>query len=324
MKKNDFAQVISLLRTSTRIIIGTHSNPDGDTIGSAIALMRFLTGKGKSVTIYNEDGIPFNLKFLLKGEKILKDVPTEEFDLVALLDVGDLKRVSDEFEEKVRYNKSLVIDHHLTSTDFGDVSVIDSGAAATGVLIYKLLKEWDDKAIDKSIAEPLYAAIFTDTGSFKFSNTDPEALRVAAELLEYGVSPDQIATEIYENTPFERVRLLAAALSTLTISPQGKWAYILVTRDLLIRTGATPDMLEDIINYVRGIRGVRIAIQFREVGDNQFKVGFRSKEVDVEEIARFFGGGGHRNASGCKMEGEYHTVVRKVISEVEKRLKSHG
>ena len=324
MKKNNFDDVIALLSEGSSIIIATHSNPDGDTIGSAIALKRFLSLKGKKVVIYNESEVPFNLKFLLRGDEILNKVPDEEFDIVLLLDVGDLERVSDDFEKNVKYGKSIVIDHHLTTTEFGDITVIDPSAAATGVLVYKLLKKWDVDAIDKTIAEPLYTAIFTDTGSFRFSNTDPEALRVASELLEYGISPDKIASEIYENMPFERVRLISAALSTLTIAPNGSWAYIVVTRDLLARVGATPDMLEDIINYVRGIRGVKVAMQFREIGEKQFKVGFRSKDVDVEEIARFFGGGGHKNASGCKMEGDYLTVIRKVISEVEKRLKNAG
>ena len=317
---NSYQKVIEKLSSAERIIIGSHSNPDGDTIGSSLALSHFLKKMGKEVVIYNESGVPFNLKFLPDSETIITNVPEKEFDVLVLIDVGDLERVSEDFK-KVRFKNSIVIDHHVTVTGFGDVKIIDHNAAATGVLIYKLLKQWNEKLIDREIAIDLYTAIMTDTGSFKFSNTNSEAFLLAAELVEKGAVPYKISMEVYENFPFEKIRLLSTVLSTITMDPKGRWAYIVVTRDILTRTGATPDMLEDIINYVRGIRNVKVAIQFREIEDGKFKVGFRSKGIDVEKIAKKFGGGGHKNASGCKMEGTYKEIISKVIKEVEKNLR---
>ncbi len=317
--EDNFGRIIEVIKLAKSIAIGTHSNPDGDTIGSAIALLLFLRKLGKEdIYVYNRDGVPYNLKFLPSSDSFSRTIPDKQFDLVIVVDVGDLERVSEDFAEKLRYEKSIVIDHHLTVTGFGDLKIIDPDAAATGVLVFKLINFWNKGLMDKEIATALYTAIMTDTGSFRFSNTNPTVLRIAAELVEIGVSPHKIAAEVYENFPFEKVRLLAAVLATLTYDPRGKWAYIVVTRDILLRTGATPDMLEDIINYVRGISGVKVAMQFREIDSGVFKVGFRSRGVDVEKIARLFGGGGHKNASGCKIKGEYPEIVERVIKEVEK------
>ncbi len=315
-----FDEIVAAVESADSIIIASHSNPDGDTLGSALALYHFASRKnpGARITLFDQDMIPFNLRFLPGSDLFTNEVPGEENDLVILVDVGDLERVSEEFAEKVRFRKSIVIDHHLTMTGFGDIKVIEPDAAATGILIYELLSRWDRDLIDSDVATCLYTAIMTDTGSFRFSNTDAYSLRVASDLVELGAVPHRIATEVYENVPVERVRLLAAVLSTLTYDPRGKWAYIVVTTDLLMRIGATPDMLEDIINYVRSIKGLKVAIQFREVGPGKYKVGFRSRGVDVEQIARKFGGGGHKNAAGCRIEGDYPEIVERVIAEVEK------
>ncbi len=323
MSELPYAEAIELLSMSDSFFIATHSNPDGDTIGSALALWNYLSNAGKKdLFLYNEGKIPYYLEFLKGHENFSTGVPDREFDVAVLIDVGDLERVNEDLGKKLKFRHSLVIDHHLTVTGFGDIKLIDSDAAATGVILYRLMKKWKEEWISVDAAEAIYTAIFTDTGSFRFSNTDSESLHIAAELVRKGVDPSRVASNVYENYPFSKLHLLSAVLSTLTRDIKGRWAYIVVTRDMFARTGATPDMLEEVINYVRGIRGVEVAIQFREIEENVYKVGFRSKRVDVERIARKFGGGGHKNASGCKITGPYEKIVSDVVREVERSLQN--
>jgi len=310
-------KINDLISAGNSFLITTHESPDGDAIGSSLALAHYLTEIGKDVTIHTCDPVPELYRFLPMADAITTCLPDRDYDLCFVLDVGEFRRAGKQIVDCQRVGSFINIDHHKTCENFGVLNLIDSGAAATGVLIYRLIKAAGGR-ISLPTALGLYVALITDTGSFRYSNANPEAFSIAGELIEKGVDAWDISSRLYESQPRARLELLSLALATLVFSDCGRFASISVTLDMYDKTGTNAELTDGFVNYPRSVRGVEVAIFIRELSENSFKVGFRSKgTVDVSRLAEGFGGGGHHNAAGCNIDGSIEEVRKKVFSHIK-------
>ena len=307
--------ILQLIDRNRTFLVASHESPDGDAIGSTLALANMLREMGKEVVAYNRDRAPLEYAFLPGHATLvneLGDLP--QFDVGFVLDAGELRRAGDWLRECCR---TLVnIDHHPFSEDFGDVYYVDTGAAATAILIYRILQA-AGHPLSQDTATCIYTAILSDTGSFRYSNANPEAFQVAGAMIGTGVDPWSIASGLYESQEQERLVLLGMALQTLQVSACGKFASLAVTEEMYRKSGAREEHTDRFVNYPRSIRGVDVAIFFRQLDRNRFKVGFRSKgNIDVGALARTMHGGGHHNAAGATLEGDLETVRKQVCDKV--------
>jgi len=307
--------ILQLIRQSQTFLVASHESPDGDAIGSTLALTNLLREMGKDVVAYNHDRAPLEYTFLPGYASVVNAADdTRAFDVGFVLDAGELKRAGSWIKGCCR--KLVNIDHHPCSEDFGDIYYLDTEACATGVMIYRILLA-AGHTLSLDVATCIYTAILADTGSFRYSNANPEAFRVAGKMIEVGVDPWSIASGLYESQEKERLSLLAMALPTLQVSECGLYASLAVTLDMYDKTGAREEHTDRFINYPRSIRGVEVAIFFRQLDQDLFKVGFRSKgNIDVGALARAMHGGGHHNAAGATAEGDLETVQKWVYDKV--------
>ncbi len=307
--------ILQLINQNQTFLVASHESPDGDAIGSTLALTNLLREMGKDVVAYNRDRAPLEYAFLPGYASVVNEVDdTRAFDVGFVLDAGELKRAGSWIKGCCR--KLVNIDHHPCSEDFGDLYYLDTVACATGVMIYRILQA-AGHTLSLDVATCVYTAILADTGSFRYSNANPEAFRVAGEMIEVGVDPWSIASGLYESQEKERLALLAMALPTLQVSACGRYASLAVTLDMYDKTGAIEQHTDRFINYPRSIRGVEVAIFFRQLDHNLFKVGFRSKgNIDVGALARAMHGGGHHNAAGATAEGSLEVVQKQVYDKV--------
>jgi phosphoesterase RecJ-like protein len=312
--------IIEEITANKSFIITAHENPDGDAVGSTLALANFLLKLEKDVTIYYCDPLPDNYNFLPLADTVLNFIPDRLYDICFVLDSGELYRAGEALGSAKNIGKIINIDHHPDNKKFGAINLLDSKASATGALIYRIIKS-AGHAIDYATALCIYTAIITDTGSFRYSNADPEAFYITGEMVALGINPWFVSERLYESQPRKRLELLALALSTLRVAERGDIASITVTLDMLAKTGATSDLTDGFINYPRSIRGVEVAIFFREIDAGVYKVGFRSKgKIDVSSLAAAFGGGGHHNAAGCKIFGTTEETMKIILSYMDKAL----
>ncbi|NLC70503.1 MAG: bifunctional oligoribonuclease/PAP phosphatase NrnA [Desulfuromonadaceae bacterium] len=316
-------KILQLIEKNRRFLVASHRNPDGDAIASTLALGNALREMGKEVTTYNADPVPLSLSFLPGTDSMRHELEEDQFffDVGFILDSGDLSRAG---EHLAKVCRTLVnIDHHRNSEIFCEVNFLDPGASATGTLIYRLLKSLPGYRFTAEVASCIYTAILADTGAFRFGNTDGESFRIASEMLETGIDPAEIASQFYENQEARGLRLLARALSSLKVSEDGRVASVVVTLEEMKQTATGPVHTDGFINYPRSIRGVDVALLFRQEGDRLFKVGFRSRKgIDVGRVAQELGGGGHTNASGASLEGTLEDVERIVLEHVREELAS--
>lgn len=319
-------ELLRLIKENKKFLIVSHINPEGDAVGSSIALALGLKRIGKSVYILNKDTVPDILKFLPYSNLISLRIPSQEFDVMFIIDCFGMERTG---LKGLKAKTTVVIDHHIPHqlngsrfTVHGSRSLnwIDPDASATGELIYRLLRTLRIP-IDKEIATNLYTAILTDTGGFRYSNTSPESLNIASRLIKAGADPWKITQEVYESLSFNRLRLLGLCLSIL--KKEGKLAWVTVTQDMFKKTDTSRQDTENLADYPRRIKGVEVGILFRQEGKGLYKISLRSKgRVNVAEIAGVFGGGGHHNAAGCELKGSLKEVKRKVFRAIRKALKS--
>ena len=310
------------IESHRHFLITTHEGPDGDAVGSSLALASYLRHLGKEVTVYSCDPFPELYRFLPGFDTAVTTLPDTSFDVCFVLDVGEFRRAGREVEESQRLGMVINIDHHKGCDHFGALNLIDSQACATGALIYRIIKAAGG-VVDYETALCIYTAIITDTGSFRYSNANPEAFAIAGDMIATGINAWSISEKLYESQPRQRLELLALALSTLTISPCGSYASVTVTLDMYARTGGCPELTDGFVNYPRSIQGVEVAVFFREIEPGRYKVGFRSKgTVDVSELAAAFGGGGHHNAAGCTVSGAYADITSRVFDHLSKALQS--
>lgn len=306
------AELLALLRKEDTFFIATHVNPDGDALGSSLALSLALESMGKKTVLYDRDGVPGPYLFLPGHERFVSSAATDGLPVVILLDCNDRKRSG---LEGAAISFSAVIDHHETARDFGDIRWVEPDAAATGMMVYFLIRELGLE-ITKDMAANLYSAIVVDTGTFRYSNTTAEVLRVAAELVDAGADPQAIAVNLYETWPEARFRLLLMVLNTLEITD--RFAVTYVTREMFAETGTSPEDTEHFSNFPRMIGTIAVSVFFREEEDG-WKVSLRSRgEIDVAATAQCFKGGGHRNAAGFTIKADLETAKARVLSALSR------
>jgi phosphoesterase RecJ-like protein len=314
-----------------RVCLTTHVNPDGDGLGSEAGLAHLLRDRGVDVVVTNPTPTPARFEFLfedLPGVDRTAEAIRElqRADTIVVLDISDLSRLG-MLGETVRSRGVPVacVDHHVSEGVLPDgPRYLDPGAAATGELIFELAvaNGWP---LTEEAARGLYVAILTDTGGFRFSNTRPRTLRVAAELLEVGVDPEQIYLEVYARAPEGRPRLFAEALQTLVVEPDYGLAWVTVPPGAIERLGVSSDDLEGVVEFPRSIEGVRMALLFREISQGRVKVSLRSVgKVDVAAFAKPFGGGGHTKAAGLALRGSLAEVQATVLTAARAYLADNG
>jgi bifunctional oligoribonuclease and PAP phosphatase NrnA len=314
------SSIVEAIRSHQSFLITTHEGPDGDAVGSSLALANYLKNLGKDVTVYYRDPVPDQYAFLPLAETVVHSLSVRTFDICFVLDVGEFRRAGEELCSFEGIGAFINIDHHLLCDHFGAINLIDAEAAATGVLIYRIIRAAGHE-IDYAIALCIYTSVITDTGCFRYSNANPEAFAVAGEMVARGVNAWNVAEKLYESQPRQRLELLALALATLVISPRGDYASITVTLDMYEKSGGNAELTDGFINYPRSIRGVEVAVFFREINTGLFKVGFRSKgKVNVSDLAAALGGGGHHNAAGCTASGSFSEVQAMIFGHLEKAL----
>ncbi len=313
-------KIVEAIRNNSSFLLTTHEGPDGDAIGSSLALASFLRRIGKEVIVHYQDPVPDLYSFLPDAGSVVPHIPDKHFDVAFVLDIGERKRAGQEFCSFSKITATINLDHHLTCENFGTYNLIDSQAAATGVLVHRVITRYGYE-FDLETALCIYVAIITDTGSFRYSNANREAFSVAGEMIECGVNAWDVAEQLYENQPRKRLELLARCLPTLEVFKDGMAASVTVTLDMYSATGADAELTDGFVNYPRSIRGVEVAIFFRQLSANRYKVGFRSKgKVNVAAFSAAMGGGGHHNAAGCTVEGTLDEVKSKVYTIVEAAL----
>ncbi|MDI6890743.1 MAG: bifunctional oligoribonuclease/PAP phosphatase NrnA [Thermodesulfovibrionales bacterium] len=318
-------ELLSFLKEEGKFFIATHVNPEGDAIGSSLALSMALESLGKVTVLYDKDSIPEFYYFLPGHEKFTHSIPSvvnHTWPLI-LLDCNTLERAG---IEGLSFKYSAIIDHHEpaprfaergrgarpgTEKDFGNIRWIIPEAAATGMMVFYLIKELGIN-ITREMAINLYSAIAIDTGTFRYGNTTAEAFRIAAELIDAGASPAYISNSLYETWSEERFSLLIMALNTLEI--RDAVAITVVTREMYKETGAAPEDTESFPNFPGIMKDIKVSALFRELDDNYWKISLRSKgDINVARIATLFEGGGHKNAAGYKIKASLESAKEALL-----------
>jgi phosphoesterase RecJ-like protein len=318
--RGDFSAICGVLREKGSFLIACHENPEGDAIGSELALALALRKMGKIATVLNADPVPANLLFLPGADTIVFEEDGTKYDVAIVVDCGSPERTGRIGEELRKCPLLVNIDHHRTNGDLGDLALVDPNAAATGLLVHRVLSAMGYE-IGLDVATNIYVAVLTDTGSFHYGSSSPEAFEVAGEMVRRGVDPWAVAEQVYETQSAGRLRLLGRVLGSLEVSAGGKVACVTTMREDLREFAAGKDALEGFINYPRSIVGVEVAVSLREEEEGVFRVSFRSKgRVDVSAVAARFGGGGHHNAAGCTVTGTLADVKKKVLEALAAAL----
>ena len=311
----DREQIIDLIKQNKQFYLFSHMLPDGDSIGSLLAMGEALTLMGKEIGMFTPGHIPFKYSFLNGSELVGHTAIEGKSDWVSIvLDSSDADRLSIFKEAALISNVLVNIDHHVTNQYYGTLNLVDPEASATGEIVYTLIRDLGLE-LTKTMAESLYVAISTDTGSFKYDNTTPYTHEVVADLLRHELSPGTLSQRIFDERPRSFYILLKEALSSLEFYQGGDIAIMTLSRDLRERSGATTDDLDGIVNYTRNIEGVELGILFYVDSAEEVKVGFRSKTLDVSELAGRLNGGGHVRAAGCRLQGGYEEVKAQVMRE---------
>ena len=327
-RRGPIQEALEALSRAGSIVLTTHINADGDGTGSEAAVAEWLRAQGKKVWIINPTPFPESFRFLLQDEGCCLDPRSARAtqvaataDLAVVLDTGEVPRVG-RVMDLIRDLPTVVVDHHPPGPQpIAGISFRDPSASATGELIFDLITV-SGVELSQAIAVGLYVAILTDTGSFRFSNSTPRAHRVVAELLQSGVDPEETHRRVYGNHPLRRFQLLRASLEELEVDPDGKLAWMTVPTEAFNALSATTDDLDGLVDFPREIEGVEVGILFRETAKGGTKISFRSNgQVDVNELARRFGGGGHVKAAGAMVERPLSEVRPEVLEETRHAIR---
>jgi len=320
-------QIAELLRSQNSFLVLTHYRPDGDAVGSQLALALLLKDLGKTVEAWNDDLVPAKFRFLPHSGFITPPpAQPKDFDVVMAIDTSTWQRVGSAAQRIGKKKYFINIDHHVSNEKFADINWIVPDAPASGQIAFDLIKRGGFK-LTREIATCLFAAISTDTGSFSYGSTTAESLRVAAELVDTGINVGDICRHVYESYPYARLMLLQKSLAQLQLADRNRIAYTWVTTDMFEESGAKREDTEGLIDYARAIEGVFVAILFEEMPEpGKIRISLRSKhpKVDVNSVARRFGGGGHHEAAGARVAGEPREVERKMLAAVSEALANAG
>lgn len=323
-----FATIREQIDAHDRFVLLSHVRPDGDAIGSQLGLAHGLLEMGKEVTLLTEDGVPSSLAFL-PGTDLIKtpDGYTEiDAEVVFALDTATKPRLGDKVNAAVAGISNWInIDHHITNPRYANFNHIDSDSPATGQILYDCM-ETTEIPINQASADNLYAAISTDTGSFQFPSTTAKTYRIGASLVEKGVRLGEINQLLYENFPYRRIELLRELLNSLKVTANGQVASWRLTQETVQRLGLELDDSEGLIDHLRSIQGVHVAVFFEELDTGKIRVSSRSKDdrVSVSGICSTFGGGGHTLAAGARMTGPIEDAESKFLTQVYNALEGLG
>lgn len=319
---NDFSQIIKLLESENNFLLTSHTDPDGDSVGSLIGLANFLRSLGKNIVIYNEGHLPERYRFLDPGGLIqFQPVPPKFTPRVAvILECPDIERIGF-VRHLISDNMTIVnIDHHPKNSRYGDINYIDESACAVAEVLYLIIKS-NGHDISRDVAEPFYAAIASDTGRFKFTNTDSKCFKAVSELVNAGANPKLIADKIFSSHAPGTIRLLGKLLETLELHGNNRICILKLRLQDLDQYGVKAEDTEGIIDYSLVIAGVKVGILFKERDDSAVKVGLRSQNgIDISKYARAKGGGGHANAAGFTINLHFDEAVKQVTAEVTEFL----
>ncbi|MEA3466293.1 MAG: DHH family phosphoesterase [Thermodesulfobacteriota bacterium] len=311
--------VVAAIKNGQTFLVLAHEGPDGDALASTLALVNALKEMGKEATAFNIDGVPAKFNFLPGADQVVTCLGGGQFfDVAFVLDVGELRRAR--LDVRPLCTTLINVDHHPFSEDFGDIYYVDDEASATAALLYRVLTAMDHP-FSPDVALCIYTAILSDTGSFRYSSANGEAFAIAGEMVDVGVDPWLVAGGLYESQEVERLQLLGHALNTLQVSDCGRCAAMHITTAMLDIVGVGSEFADSFVNYPRSIKGVEVALFFRETTATTFKLGIRSKgTIDVGAFARELGGGGHHNAAGAELTGSIDEVTQYTFERIDKLL----
>ncbi len=317
-------KVVNCINKHKRFLITTHKNVEGDALGSEIALYKLLLKLGKSAVIINQDKLPAGYSFLPCSRLIkkYKNNLSSKFDVFIMVDCAGKSRCGSVIDMAGTGKPIINIDHHISNTKFGDVNWVLAESSSASEMIFRLYKAMKVD-FDTDIAKALYVGILTDTGSFRYSNTTAFTHKAVAELMKFNVNVPQIYRQIYESISFSDIAMLSKMLATLENHASGKIIIFEITNKLLEGRRVNFDFTDYVLKFGRLIRGSQVCLLFREqlANSGAIRVNLRSKgKVDVNRVAQAFGGGGHKTASGCTIEGSLKSVKNKVIKKIQQQL----
>lgn len=316
-------RIVEKIKKNRSFLVTSHVNLEGDALGSELALKGLLLHLGKQVVVVNEDNPPPEYSFLpgINNIKKLGYIKNRAFDAFIVVDCSDLGRCGKIGHSLGTSTLTINIDHHISNNRFGDVNWVDPYASSASEMIYEIYKKMG-VPLDRDKSLCLYTGILTDTGSFHYSNTTPKSLNIAADLIGHNLDVNKIYKNIYENIPFSDIGLLVKIINTISQDRQGKIIWFRIEKDILRARKVSIDLTEYVLNFGRLIKEAEVVILFKEnlQVPNQIRLNFRSRRIDVNKIAKMFGGGGHKSASGATVKGSLESVQRRVIDKVKQQL----
>lgn len=323
--KKTFEKIVDLIKGSRRILITSHRNPDGDSIGSLLALDGFLQKFEKPIKIINQGPLPHRYAFLdpqKRIENFNRDGKGKTFDfqpdLIFVLECPSLDRLGEVRKILPQDGRIVNIDHHPENERFGTINYVDLKASAVGEMIYALLKTYDFP-ISSLLANQIYASILTDTGRFRYSNTSAKCLSICAELVKLGADPKYVTRQIYFNHSLPFLKLLGTVLRNLEVRDEGKVCSVTIDQNLLSEFGVDHEEIEGMVDYSLFLSGVEIGLLFTKTEEGKTKVNLRSQnDFDVSQLAKIFGGGGHKNAAGCTLSYDLDEAKKAIFEQIPK------
>ncbi len=319
-----YEQLYSRIQQCSTIAVTSHFRPDGDAIGSTLALGLALQSMGKKVYMWNEDGVPARYAFL-EGAELIQPLPETvpaDVEMLICVDTGDWKRLGDRTQQLlVDFPLIVNVDHHGTNTRYGHLQVIEPETAACSFVLFNMLKSWGVK-MTRPVADALYVGISTDTGSFQYGSTTPEVMHAAGELLAAGVDVAGVNRRVYQEVPYSSLLMQREVLNHMVVEAGGRLAHYSMPAGRKAELQVSLEDTKDLVDVVRVLQGVKVAIIFEDLEDGRIRVSLRSKDasISVAAIASLFGGGGHAMASGIRMRGELADCREKVLNAVRKEL----
>ncbi len=323
MNNEAITEVINVLKTKDNFLITAHVNPEGDSIGSQLGIFNILEKLGKKAVMVGNYTVPENLKFLPGAESILSEIP-EDFqpEIAIVLDCPTKERVGNLAKRLAGAQVIVNIDHHVSNEYFGDINWVESASSSVGEMIFVAAEKLGIE-MDHNMNTVLYTAIITDTGRFNYDNTSERTHKIAGKLIAGGITPKAMHSRIFEDKALSQIRMLGRVLTTISVESGGRLAFMHLTREMCEEEGIRDVATDEFINYPRSIKGVKVAIFFKERANNPgaIDISFRSsEEVNVDEIASRFGGGGHKRAAGCVVRGGLEKAKEAVLEEARKAL----
>jgi len=317
------AQAVSILKAAKRVLICTHARPDGDALGSELALGRLLAGQGKDVDLVVEAGAPADLTFLPGSARIggTAAAVRPPYDWMVVVDAAGIERIEGMQKAIPPGQRILNIDHHASNTRFGHQNWVEPESASVGEMIYVLAREagWP---IDRDAAVCLYVAVITDTGRFAFSSTRPSTHLMAAELLKLGVQPGEINRQIWGSKSLGELKLHGETIRSIRTAEKGRIAWAALTQEMFDASGVVPLESQDYVTLVKSVKGVEVAILLRPLSDREIKISLRTESsADASAICALFGGGGHKRAAGATLRMSMDDAVKAVVAAAAEELK---